>query len=551
MGASRIMQSATVIGTTWPRMIFVQGEERRELLAQGPLFSVGRKPEKDLSLLNPRVSRDHAQIVYEAGSYVLQDQESKHGTYVNGERVTRHRLQGNDRIEFGVRGEGYLLFDPDSSGASTARDFLSQIAERRPPSSVSDLEMLTLFVEAARKLNTGGVLGDVLITLLDTLLKLTRSERAYVFVRNADGGFQLAAGRNEKGEPLNDDSTISHSILQDAVSSGSEFLLTDVADFGQLANRQSVVAQQLRTVICIPLRGVNIQATAEEAPKQNEIRTILYLDSRRVGGKLTGVSAEILRAVASEAATLIENARLVQSEQAARRYQQELAIAASIQQRLMAVDIPKTPFARVAARSIPCTEIGGDFFDVIFTGEKLSLVVADVCGKGVSAALLASIIQGMLYLHLMQGRDLAEGVGAVNRFLCERNLGEKYATLLVARIAADGELEYINCGHVPPLLISASGATQLTNSNMPVGMFPEAQYELGHARCQPGERVLIVTDGVTEAENQAGDFFTYERLQSTVASLPGLPALLESVTRFCQGVPLRDDCTAVEMVYGA
>src|ERR1051326_5974690 len=110
----------------------------------------------------------------------------------------------------------------------------------------------------------------------------------------------------------------------------------------------------------------------------------------------------------------------------------------------MAVDIPKVPFATIAARSIPCTEIGGDFFDVIFTGEKLAVVVADVCGKGVSAALLASIIQGMLYLHLMQGRDLVEGVTAVNRFLCERNLGEKYATLL----AADRKSTRPNSSHI-------------------------------------------------------------------------------------------------------
>lgn len=547
------MHSASVIATAWPKLIFIQGQERRDLIAQGAVFSVGRKPEKDLSLLNPRVSRDHALIVPESGGYVLQDQESKHGTYVNGERVTRHRLQPNDRIEFGVRGEGYLLFDPDAAASSTARDFLSQIAERRPSSGLSDLEMLTLFVEAARKLNTGGVLEDVLVTLLDTLLKLTRSERAYVFIRKPDGEFQLAAGRNEKGEALRDDSTISKSILNDAATSGSEFLLTDFADFGALANRQSIVAQQLRTVICIPLRGVNIQAKAGEAADQKaaEIRTVLYLDSRRTGGKLSAVSADILRAVANEAATLIENARLVQSEQAARRYQQELAIAASIQQRLMAVDIPKVPFAKIAARSIPCTEIGGDFFDVIFTGDKLAVVVADVCGKGVSAALLASIIQGMLYLHLMQGRDLIEGVTAVNRFLCERNLGEKYATLLVARVAPDGVLEYVNCGHVTPLMMSGGRIVQTEVANMPVGMFPEAVYEAGRVQCASGDRLLIVTDGVTEAENQAGDFFTYERLQEVAPKTSGLPALLDQVTHFCEGVPLRDDCTAVELVYGS
>jgi serine phosphatase RsbU (regulator of sigma subunit) len=217
----------------------------------------------------------------------------------------------------------------------------------------------------------------------------------------------------------------------------------------------------------------------------------------------------------------------------------------------MAVDNPKVPFATIAARSIPCTEIGGDFFDVIFTGDQLAVVVADVCGKGVSAALLASIIQGMLYLHLMQGRDLTEGVRAVNRFLCERNLGEKYATLLVARVQPDGVLEYVNCGHVTPLMISGGRVVQTEVANMPVGMFPDAEYQSGRVQCARGDRLLIVTDGVTEAENKAGDFFTYERLQEVAPQTSGLPALFDQVTHFCEGVPLRDDCTAVELVYEA
>src|SRR5262249_47600275 len=162
-------------------------------------FTIGRKAEKDLTLLNPRVSRDHAMILRESDGYVVQDQESKHGTYVNGERITRKKLENNDRVEFGGRGEGYLLFNPQQDGSTSVRAFLSQITERKPEKNISDLETLTLYLEAARKLNTGGVLEDVLITLVDTLLRVTRSERGYVFLRNDDGGFRLAVGRDEAG----------------------------------------------------------------------------------------------------------------------------------------------------------------------------------------------------------------------------------------------------------------------------------------------------------------------------------------------------------------
>jgi len=537
----------------WPSVVFVLGDERRSFVLQGPAFSVGRKADKDLTLLNPRVSRDHAVIVREPDGYFIQDQDSKQGTFVNGERVSRKRLQPNDRIEFGVRGEGYLLFSPEGESPTSAREFLSQIAERRPSQNISDLEMLTLYLEAARKLNTGGVLEDVLVTLLDALLRLTRSERGYVFLCNPDGSYQLAAGRDEKGQALVEDSTISHSILNDAVSSGSEFVLTDAGDLKSLAKRQSVVASQLRTVICIPLRRPSIfskEPSESSASNRGQISAVIYLDSRQIAGKLSAVSHDILRAIATEAATLVENARLVQNEQAARRYQQELAIAASIQQRLMLVDIPETAFARVRARSIPCNEIGGDFFDVISGPDELAVVVADVCGKGVSAALMASIIQGMVYSQLTQRRGLCEGVQAVNRFLCERNLGEKYATLMVARVRGNGELEYVNCGHVPPLLIRGGEALPVESSNVPVGLFEDAVFEGGKLEVKEGDRFVIVTDGVTEAENEAGEFFTYDSLKSAAQKSSGLNDLLDAVTRFCAGVPLRDDCTALELSYG-
>ena len=131
-----------------------------------------------------------------------------------------------------------------------------------------------------------------------------------------------------------------------------------------------------------------------------EVMGALYVDSRFASRDISSVSNDILRAIATEAASLIENARLVQAEEASRRYQQELSIAASIQQRLMAVTIPEVPFARLKGRNLSCKEIGGDFFDAVNTDEGLAVVLADVSGKGVSAALLASTLQGMIYSQL-------------------------------------------------------------------------------------------------------------------------------------------------------
>src|ERR1700739_4759094 len=111
----------------------------------------------------------------------------------------------------------------------------------------------------------------------------------------------------------------------------------------------------------------------------------------------------------------------------------------------MAVTIPDVPFAKMRGRNLSCKEIGGDFFDAVNTEDGLAIVLADVSGKGVSAALLASTLQGMIYSHLTARMPLVEIVSAVNRFFTHKHIGEKYATVIVARIHPDGELEYVNC----------------------------------------------------------------------------------------------------------
>jgi phosphoserine phosphatase RsbU/P len=537
----------------FPTLVFVQGNEQRTINLDHTPFTVGRKIDKDLVIADPRVSRDHALIASENGQFYVIDQGSKHGTFVNGERVQRKTLERNDRLEFGVRDVAYVIFHPQHATSNTAREFLSQISGIQISTDTTDLEKLTLFLEAARKLNTTGVLDEILVTLLEATLKLTRAERGYVFMRSEDGNLQLAAGRNSKSEPLLDDKTISHSILDDALKSNSEFVITDTSQSLDLAGRHSIVAYDLRTVICIPLRKPQVQATrdlqAAPAASSAEVMGALYVDSRFASRDISSVSNDILRAIATEAASLIENARLVQAEEAARRYQQELSIAASIQQRLMAVTIPEVPFARLAGRNISCKEIGGDFFDAVNTEQGLAVVLADVSGKGVSAALIASQLQGMIYSQLSAGMPLQEIVTTVNRFFTHKHIGEKYATLIIARIRRDGELEYVNCGHVPPLLVCNHEVMRPPHGNLPVGLLSDASYESDHCSLHAGDRLILVTDGVTEAENARGDFFEDSRLEAVAAKSSSLEDIFSAVANFCGGTPLSDDCTVVELVY--
>jgi serine phosphatase RsbU (regulator of sigma subunit) len=538
----------------FPALVLVQGNEQRNIVLNRTPFSVGRKVDKDLVIADPRVSRDHALIVLEDEGFFLVDQGSKHGTFVNGERIQRQKLERNDRLEFGARDSTYAIFNPAHSTSNTAREFLSQISGIQISQEATDLEKLTLFLEAARKLNTAGVLDEILMTMLEVTLRLTRAERGYVFLKDDEGNLRLGAGRNSKGESLLDDKTISHSALEESLRSNSEFLLTDTGSSADLAGRQSIVAYDLRTVICIPLRKRQVQATREQTPAPNanassEVTGVLYVDSRFASREFSGVGHDILRAIATEAASLIENARLVQAEEESRRYQQELTIAASIQQRLMQVRIPEVPFAQLRGKNLSCKEIGGDFFDAVNTKDGLAVVLADVSGKGVSAALLASTLQGMIYSHLSAGVPLLDVVVAVNRFFTDKLVGEKYATVLLVRLRKDGDLEYVNCGHVQPLLVCGGEVMRPPHGNVPVGLLPDATFESARCQMKSGDRFILVTDGVTEAENAMGDFFEDFRLEAAAAKNATLEGIFSAVSEFCAGNPLNDDCTVVELTY--
>src|SRR6202167_411651 len=247
----------------FPALVLVQGNEQRNIVLNRTPFSVGRKVDKDLVIADPRVSRDHALIVLEEEGFFLVDQGSKHGTFVNGERIQKQKLERNDRLEFGARDSTYAIFNPAHNTSNTAREFLSQLSGVQISPEASDLEKLRLFLEAARKLNTAGVLDEILMTMLDVTLRLTRAERGYVFLKDDEGKLRLAAGRNLKGDPLLDDTTISHSILEESMRSTSEFLLTDTSQSIDLSGRQSIVAYDLRTVVCIPLRKMQVQSTLD------------------------------------------------------------------------------------------------------------------------------------------------------------------------------------------------------------------------------------------------------------------------------------------------
>ena len=528
-----------------PRLLLTDADGTRTHPLQHFPFSIGRSGESDLCIAHAQVSRHHASIEAEPDGLYLRDLGSRHGTLHNGEQVERAQLHFGDRITLGQSGITLFFFDgPATEDVSAhrpdtvtgARSLLERASSQV---SGSDLEKLSLFLEAAQRFNGTQVLDDVLSTMIEYALRLTCAERGFVFLGDDAPSLRLRIGRASDGSALLDDSKISRSIVRDAAHSGLDYILGDATGEGAAIGRESIIVHDLRSVIAIPLRRRS----------NGTLLGLLYLDSRLQSCNLSSVSREILRAIATEAATLVENARMLEAEQAAALMRKEMEIAAGIQHRIISSALPAVPGFAVSGRTLPCTEVGGDFYDVICTHNNgvvdgCVAIVADVSGKGMSAALLASIVHGMMYAQINSGASLVDAVSAVHAFLCARVSGTKYVTLVALRCRRDGSAEMVNGGHVPPLLVESNGRVSLIeDGDMPVGMLPEASFHAIPLHLPPGGRMVLLSDGVSESENPAGEQFTVPYFEQYLTEENPIAAIFTAVERFSEGVPQADDRT--------
>ena len=516
-------------------IVEVGGQQRRVPVNNSP-FTVGRSQDCDVVVPDFRVSRLHAKLIAENGEHFIIDAGSRHGTFVNGERCERSRLKNKDTITLGVPDIKLLFVEGES--VTNATRIINRIVSE---SDTSELEKLRLFLEAARSLSSGLVVADVLRNMLDYALRITKAERGFIYLRGSGGGAVLSCGVDRHGNDLREDSDVSHSVVQEAMASAAEFIASDTTLQSALAARQSIMLNELRTVIAVPLRPRHSAGSEQGSTAEG----VLYLDSRSVARNLTGVSQDVLRALAAESAALLESVRLVEAERAAQQYRQEMEIAASIQRSLISENEVQCGFARVRGRSLPCKEVGGDFFDVHAGPDAITVLVADVSGKGISAALLASMIHGMFYAQLSSGTDLVGMVTSMNKFLCSRVAGRKYATLVVAQLDKDGMLRTVNCGHVPPIVMQGGNPSQITDGDVPVGLMAEVGFHAIERRFDVGSRLCLVTDGITESDNAEGIEFGMKQIEANLQAAEPIEAILAAVHSFCGGREPQDDRTIV------
>jgi serine phosphatase RsbU (regulator of sigma subunit) len=532
---------------------YIDSNGRHTVVLRDDSTTLGRLPGQDLVLSDPLVSRRHAAIVQQNGVYVVIDQNSTHGTFLNGSRIERAELRSGDELQLGSI-NGVALHFHTRSGEETATSVvrssfggllasfrrLREEQDEESSPAATDMERLKFLLEAARKLSEGSAVDEILGALLQLTLELTGVERGFVFLRDGDA-MRMAQGLAANGDVLEEDSTISHSAIKKAIESNQKFSISDTLQDERASEWSSVMAHRIRSIYCIPLR----KRVSVSGPAQ--LFGMLYLDSQVKPGSLSELDHQLLDTIANEAAALTENVLLAQSEFKARQAREELAIAARIHSGLMSVSLPTVPYAELTARSVPCYEIGGDFYDVVALDDSVCAVVVDVSGKGITAAIVAATMQGILHAQLLARQPLPQIASLVNEFLCTRNVG-KYATMVVVRLFADGRIEYLNCGHIYPIAILGSEVRQLMEGGLIVGLIPDATYTSAFDVLRPGERLLLVTDGLTETENANGELFGTAELCNAAID-QSIDGILDAVLRFRSSTEALDDCTMLDVRY--
>jgi len=325
-----------------------------------------------------------------------------------------------------------------------------------------------------------------------------------------------------------------------------------------LSPGNTIMDLELRSVVCVPLVRVNLSAGAATqmltAAKSNA--GVLYMDSRITAVDLAGGNRELLQTLAIEASTVLENARLLEEERARQKIEEELDVARRIQQSLLPRSLPSEGWFVVHGSSEASHQVGGDYFDVLPIGpDTWSIVVADVSGKGVSSALLASFLQGA-FLSASCTSDIPEMLSRLNGFLSARSEHGKYATLFYSKLDSSGRLTYANAGHCAPMLVRAAGGIEkLEATGMPVGLVDGAVFGLETRDLTPGDRLVLYSDGVTEAQDPEGEFYGRKRLRKTIEAAPRSgsaelhAAIRKSLLEFTRGAEQSDDVTLVVLEY--
>ncbi len=565
-----------------PNLIVKNVDRAPDIVPLGTLrITMGRSARNDICIPDPFASRVHAEVRREGGRYFLQDLGSANGTLYNGEA-----LEGEVALASGgciQIGETEIVFDEGLSGSlvsgkmiadagfeplatlvpnatdRTTSGLLEAIEDARTqppsknvsgqttsaaaaPSHTNQSDLLALISKVGVTLLASATLNETLHQIAALVFEAVPAERCLIMMRESEGEdlkVKVASVRNQVGEV--GEIRVSRTVLNEVIGEGKS-VLTSNAQTDPRFMSTTMTMQGIRSVLAVPL-GVG-----------EKVFGIIYADSPIADARFTEDHLKVLTTLASVAAIRVENARLVEQHVERERFTRELQLAREIQQRFQPTSAPPVPGYELQGISFPCYEIGGDYYDFIQREDgRLVIALGDVSGKGTAAALLMSSLHAAIHAQALSNNSLSDTISAVNRYLAANIPSNRFVTLFYAELDPQtGALSFLNAGHNPPLIVRAAGTMeQLDSGGLPLGIMPDAQFHEGRTQLQPGDALVIYSDGVSESADPHGEEFGATRLYEAVAgnlaaTASGLRDCIEAaITKFAQGTPSADDITLV------
>jgi sigma-B regulation protein RsbU (phosphoserine phosphatase) len=413
----------------------------------------------------------------------------------------------------------------------------------QPASGPPTLEVQALYrlLDVSRRLNAEVNPDAVLSQIVDSLVTLTRADRGFLMLRRADGTLAFAIARDKNGKPLEETRfKVSQSVVNEVAQSGVTRLIDDAASSDAYQARMSIIALSLRTVMCVPLKT------------QQGVIGVIYVDSNAITRRFTPNDVPLVEAFAAQAAATLERVRLQRAELERDRMRSQLETAAEIQRTFLPSTFPDIEGVAGAVASVPALDVGGDFYDVIrLPRGRVGVIVGDVSGKGVPGALFGARLMSDVRYEALYHDDVAATLTALNRIVGQRATRGMFVTFVYAVLdPKTGDVVLGNAGHLKPTVRAADG--RLTEweepKAPPLGILPDLRYAATAHRLEPGQTLLLLSDGIIDAERDAGDRFGEERVRKIVQAGPADPAglvasLLAATAAFTGKRPQADDQT--------
>ncbi len=533
--------------------------------AQGAALVLGRSSKADVVLADRFLSRLHARLFVRDGAWFVEDLGSRNTTFLNDRPVSgampvrpgdvirlaesRVVIEGQDGASgAGPAGDGLAGAEDERLPDSTIlRSATMLLAAERPARSADEALLagrLKLLNEVHRALARPIALGALLDLILDRAFAQLSPDEGAIFLQRPDGGFDRAASRRAPG--VGGEYLYSRRLAQEVTGKGVAALVVDAGLDERFSASESIVASGARGILAAPLLD------------SEGCLGMIVLSARRRPRPFSEDDLELLVALAAAAALRIRTIALTEETARRRLLDKELELAHDIQMAMLPRSFPARPEVEIAAVLRPARSVGGDLYDVVGDGGQLWLLVGDVSGKGVGAALFMAVTKTLFHAIAPGASSVAEAVSRMNRELARDNERAMFVTAFAARLElASGELEYVNAGHNPTYRLHAGGGcAPLAGAVSPaLGAVEDHDYRASRARLDAGDGLLLYTDGVVEARNAQEEEFHALRLESYLAACAGVAAqelvqgLVERVEEFANDVAQYDDLTVLALRY--